>query len=75
MENLKKHLKLDNILRINGRGCFNPEVAIKTMDSGFSFINSIKFTESYKRLFFECIKSGITWQLLSYLSINQLEGL
>lgn len=27
MENLKEHLKIDNILRINDRGCFSPKVA------------------------------------------------
>ena len=73
MENLKKHLRLDNILRISDRGCFSPKVAIKTSESGFNFITSIDFSKSYKDLFFECKRKspGITWQKLSYLSINQ----
>jgi|GEM_PF-1184311 len=73
MENLKKHLRLDNILRISDRGCFSPKVAIKTTESGFNFISSIDLSKSYKDLFFECKRKedGITWQKLSYLSINQ----
>lgn len=71
MENLREQLKLDNILRISDRGCFSPEVAIKTKESGFDLVSSIDFSQSYKDIFFECISCGITWQRLSYLSIQQ----
>ena len=72
MENLKEHLKLDHILRISDRGCFSPEVAIKTKKKhGFDLISSIDFSKSYQDLFLECASSGITWEELTYLSINQ----
>ncbi|MDP1814630.1 MAG: hypothetical protein Q8K92_09310 [Leadbetterella sp.] len=71
MENLQKHLKPDHIIRISDRGCFSPKVAIKTKESGFDYISSIDFSKSYKDLFFECASSGIVWENLTYLSINQ----
>jgi len=72
MENLKKHLKLDHILRISDRGCFSPEVAIKTKKRyGFDLISSIDFSKSYQDIFYTMMSSGITWEGLTYLSINQ----
>lgn len=72
MENLQKHLKPDHIIRINDRGCFSSEVAIKTKEKyGCDYISSIDFSQNYKDLFFECASSGITWKKLTYLSINQ----
>lgn len=72
MENLKEHVNLDNILRISDRGTFSPEVAIKTKkELGFDFIASIDFSSSYKDMFFESISSGVRWDRLSYLSVNQ----
>ncbi|MFH0774773.1 MAG: hypothetical protein V2A53_04670 [bacterium] len=72
MENLKEHLKLDNILRISDRGCFSPEVAVKTKKRyGFDLISSIDFSKSYQDIFYTMTGSGITWKELTYLSINQ----
>lgn len=71
MENLKEHLKFDNILRISDRGCFSSKVAVKTKEAGFDFISSIDFSQSYKDMFFECESHGIKWERLSYLAINQ----
>ena len=68
MENLKKHLHLDRVLRINDRGCFSAKIAARTREQGFHLISSISWTSRHERLFLECASKGIAWERLSYLS-------
>ncbi|MDI6704338.1 MAG: DUF4277 domain-containing protein [bacterium] len=50
MENLKKHLKLDRLIRINDRGCFSEKIVAKTRRMGFHLISSIAWSPTYESI-------------------------
>lgn len=71
MENLKKYLKVDRIVRISDRGCFSAKVVAETKRNGFELISSVKVTNEHFKLLRLAIEAGNTFQRLPYLSQNQ----
>jgi len=71
MENLKEHLKVDRIIRINDKGCFSAKVVAETVRQGFDLIASMKLTGGYLELLEDAWQRGEDFTLLDYLSQNQ----
>lgn len=70
MENLKKHMKLDHIVRINDRGCFSAEILAETKETKFDLISSMKFTSSLEKIARNAIREH-TFQRTSFIGENQ----
>lgn len=68
MENIRKHLRLDRVIRINDRGCFSAQNVALTREQGFHLISSISWTSRHEQLFLELTTEGIPWAGLSYLA-------
>lgn len=71
MENLKEHLKVDRIIRINDKGCFSTKVVVETVRQGFDVIGSMKLTLQYVKLLEEAWQRGEDFTPIDYLSQNQ----
>jgi transposase len=72
MENLKKYLKQDHIIRISDRGCFSARIVAETKKKGFDLISSISWEKKYEQILKEELNKGRKFEKLSYLSLNQL---
>lgn len=70
MENLKKHMKLDHIVRINDRGCFSAQILAETKNAGFDLISSVKFTSPLKQIALNALPDA-TFQRMSFIGENQ----
>ena len=68
MENLKKHLKPDGLVRISDKGCFSAEVLSLTREEGFHIIAPETFTPHYRQLYLKALEKGASWVPFSYLS-------
>ena len=68
MENLKKHMKPDTLVRISDKGCFSAEVLSLTREEGFHIIAPETFTTHYRELYRTALEKGASWSALSYLS-------
>lgn len=70
MENLRKSMKLDHIVRINDRGCFSAEILAETKKAKFDLISSVKLTASLEKVVRDAIKET-TFQRMSFVGENQ----
>lgn len=70
MENLKKHMKLDRIVRINDRGCFSAKILAETKKAEFDLISSVKFTADLEQIVRDAIDTA-TFQRMSFTGENQ----
>lgn len=70
MENLKKHMKLDRIVRINDRGCFSAKILAETKKAEFDLISSVKFTADLEKIVRNAINSA-TFERMSFMGENQ----
>jgi transposase len=70
MENLKKHMKLDRIVRINDRGCFSAKILAETKKAEFDLISSVKFTTDIEQISRDAIESA-TFERMSFMGENQ----
>jgi len=68
MENLKKYMKPDTLVRISDKGCFSAEVLSLTREEGFHIIAPETFTTHYRELYRTALEKGASWIPLSYLS-------
>ena len=68
MDNLKKHLKVDKIVRISDKGCFSAKILSKTTEQGFYLISAESFTPHYRSMYQKSLSSGVKSQEMSYLS-------
>jgi transposase len=68
MENLKKYLKVDKIVRISDKGCFSAKILAETQRQGFHLIAAESFTARYKELYLKALESGRKWEAFSYIS-------
>lgn len=70
MENLKKQMQLDRIVRINDRGCFSAKILAETKKAGFDLISSVTLTSSLERITRNAIR-GANFQRMSFVGENQ----
>lgn len=70
MENLKKHMHLDRIVRINDRGCFSAQILAETKRAKFDIISSVTLTSKFEKIARNAIKDA-TFQRLSFIGENQ----